>query len=81
MGEYADMMLDGTCCQYCGEVIDTDNGYPTSCASCAREERKRDGVTYTKCGSPRPSKTRCGVCNKLIKKTGLKDHMRDKHNA
>lgn len=35
MGEYADMMLDGTCCQFCGEYLGSDNDFPTSCASCA----------------------------------------------
>lgn len=80
MGEMADAMLDGTFCQYCGDFLDSDNGYPTSCASCEQEERKTNGITYTKGGSPRPSKIRCELCNKLVKKTGLKDHMRDKHN-
>lgn len=31
MGEMAEMMLDGTMCQYCGEYLGSDNGYPTSC--------------------------------------------------
>ncbi len=79
MGEYAEMMLDGTCCQYCGEYIGSDAGYPQTCGDCARELRK-DNMTYTKGGSTRPSKTRCEVCNKLVKKIGLNDHMRDKHN-
>ena len=35
MGEIAEMMLDGTMCEQCGEFIDTDNGYPTLCAGCA----------------------------------------------
>jgi hypothetical protein len=78
MGEYADMMLDGTCCQYCGEYIGSDAGYPQSCG-CERKERGLSEITYTECGQPRPSKIRCEVCNKLVKKTGLKDHMRDKH--
>jgi len=38
MGEYADMMLDGTVCQHCGEYLGTDNGYPTSCAACEGDE-------------------------------------------
>ena len=38
MGEYADMMLDGTCCQYCGTYIGSDNGYPTSCGCCDDSE-------------------------------------------
>lgn len=69
MGEYAEMMLDGTCCQYCGEYLGSDAGYPQSCPSCAEEEAERDDP-----------KTRCKICNKRVKKVGLKDHMRDKHN-
>lgn len=38
MGEYAEMM--GTCCQTCGEYLGSDNSFPTSCASCSREERR-----------------------------------------
>ncbi len=38
MGEYAEMMLDGTCCSFCGEFIGTDNGYSTPCASCADDD-------------------------------------------
>lgn len=37
MGEYAEMMLDGTCCNYCGEYLGSDNGYPTSCRACTEE--------------------------------------------
>lgn len=38
MGEYAEMMLDGTCCQSCGEYLGSDNGFPTFCPSCADDE-------------------------------------------
>lgn len=31
MGEIAEAMLDGTLCQFCGEYIGSDNGFPTSC--------------------------------------------------
>lgn len=34
MGEIADMMLDGTLCQSCGEYLDSDNDCPTYCAAC-----------------------------------------------
>lgn len=49
MGEYAEMMLDGTCCSSCGEFLDIDGlvtgefepqGYPGLCASCRRDERR-----------------------------------------
>lgn len=37
MGEYADMMLDGTCCAGCGEFLFDDDplGIPTYCPACA----------------------------------------------
>lgn len=35
MGEIADMMLEGTLCQTCGEYIDDDiGGFPRTCAGC-----------------------------------------------
>jgi len=36
MGEYAEMMLDGTCCSSCGEYLDCDPaGYAQQCPSCS----------------------------------------------
>lgn len=43
MGEIADMMLDGTTCQGCGEFLRDGSdgpGYPGYCAGCARDERE-----------------------------------------
>ena len=36
MGEIAEMMLEGTLCQTCGEFMDDNdaNGYPRSCGGC-----------------------------------------------
>ena len=34
MGDMADMMLDGTMCQECGQYIGNPVGYPRSCDSC-----------------------------------------------
>jgi len=34
MGDIAEMMLDGTLCQSCGEYIGRDSGYPMFCAGC-----------------------------------------------
>ena len=37
MGEIADMMLDGTLCECCGEYIGEDSGYPGYCSEeCAK---------------------------------------------
>jgi hypothetical protein len=53
MGEYAEMMLDGTCCSSCGEFLDVDglasgsfepSGYAQMCASCRRAERSEPRV-------------------------------------
>lgn len=35
MGDIADMVLDGTLCQECGEYVGDDIGYPRSCAGCS----------------------------------------------
>jgi len=42
MGDIADMMLDGTLCERCGEYIGTDNGYATLCPSCEEEEKESE---------------------------------------
>ena len=34
MGDIADMMLDGTMCQVCGEFQGDPVGYPITCAGC-----------------------------------------------
>ena len=33
MGEIAEMMLDGTLCEQCGEYIGEGEGYPRACDS------------------------------------------------
>ena len=39
MGEIADMMIDGTMCQVCGEFInEVPPGYPITCAGCGGDE-------------------------------------------
>lgn len=50
MGEYAEMMLDGTCCESCGEVFDDIlcgaeiPGFPRMCKTCAKiaEQMEQD---------------------------------------
>jgi hypothetical protein len=45
MGEYAEMMLDGTCCSCCGEYLDGDgDGFPVMCPSCADHEQAPEQV-------------------------------------
>jgi len=39
MGDAADMMLDGTMCEECGEYLDDGSpGYPRKCSGCKSEE-------------------------------------------
>ncbi len=38
MGEIADSMLNGDFCQFCGEDLESGNGFPQSCASCMEED-------------------------------------------
>ena len=39
MGDIADLMLDGSLCEQCGEFIDSDApGHPRLCAACSKEE-------------------------------------------
>lgn len=41
MGEYAEMMLDGTCCSGCGEFLGSSQGYPIECRSCSQSSGQR----------------------------------------
>lgn len=76
MGDIADMMLDGTLCEGCGEYLGADGGYPQRCPVCARALKTE---VRTHPYFPSASKVACTVCQRLVKKAGLKDHMRDKH--
>lgn len=67
MGEIAEMMLDGTLCEGCGDYLGSDNGYPTRCAACRRAE------------VPSVGKVKCPTCGKRVTPVGLADHVRVKH--
>lgn len=78
MGEYAEMMLDGTCCECCGEYIGLDGGFPQYCSKKCAVARG----AYWPLKKDKPSrKTRCPECGKNVKIAGLKDHMRDMHGS
>ena len=72
MGEVAEMMLDGTLCQFCGVYLDGGaDGYPRSCG-CENEP------TYS---PPVSTKIPCPICGKKCKNAnGVKAHMRAKHS-
>jgi hypothetical protein len=49
MGDIADMFLDGTCCQYCGEILDCEgSGYPVSCAGCSEPQENKKNINRFK---------------------------------
>lgn len=37
MGDITDMILDGTLCEVCGELMDDGCEYPHKCPSCQKE--------------------------------------------
>ena len=71
MGEFAEMMLDGTLCEGCGVYMGQSFG-ACRCQDCQSDDR---GIK-----SPQASgKTACRVCSRRVRLTGIKDHMRDVH--
>ncbi|WP_419797278.1 MAG: hypothetical protein ACNI26_13215 [Terasakiella sp.] len=81
MGEYAEMMLDGTCCCFCGEFLGpSGDGFPVACASCAAEEVKSVFPSVKKLKNKRSHK--CGKCGRKFRgEQGLHDHQRDAHGG
>jgi hypothetical protein len=69
VGEYADMLLDGSYCEVCAMPFGDGDapGYPRTHRRC------REPVP------PTPPKPKCPVCGKKVKPTGLTDHQRDAH--
>lgn len=42
MGEMAEDLIDGSCCQICGEYFTEDHGYPVVCKECWRAMSKKE---------------------------------------
>ncbi len=40
MGEIADWLIQGGGCEWCGEYIGEEEGYPRLCGGCAEDARK-----------------------------------------
>lgn len=40
MGEASELMLDGTCCQECGEEMGEGDGYPRTCGGCRGNDKR-----------------------------------------
>lgn len=72
MGEIAEMMLDGTLCQCCGEYLGSDGGYPMFCASCGGDDEMEDmPVRKKKSHKPNPDAPKiwgCTGCKKMFRK-------------
>jgi len=66
MGEYADMLIDGTCDFYTGEYIGEGPGYPRTLRNKPKMHKKGE-------------MTQCAICKKWVKKAGLIDHTKAKH--
>lgn len=89
MGEIAEMMLDGTLCESCGEYIGESGwGIPRYCSpECAANrgadyQRMPEDYRHEPRTSRSRRKIRCDLCGKRCKsEDGLAMHMRDKHGA
>lgn len=68
MGEIAEMMLDGTLCEACGEFIWGGSGFPQYCSRFCAASR---GVT---CDDPKPKKQKT---KKPVKKVMIEDEWLD----
>ncbi len=80
MGEIAEMMLDGTLCEGCGEFIGNNVGYPQYCSDQCAADR---GLSL-KPHKPLQEKKRhkCTACNKKFQRLGsLKQHWLVKHEG
>lgn len=73
MGKVAEMMLDGTLCQVCGDFMGDDCGYPRTCAACQYEDKVAHSLAHP------AEKVPCPKCGKRVKAVGLADHVRDVH--
>lgn len=74
MGEIADMMLDGMLCEGCGVYMHGEPpGHTRKCADCIRSYREESVHLKLQ------QKEKCQHCNKMIRKIGMRDHIRDVH--
>ena len=93
MGEIADMVVEGECCQICLCAFQNPGlGYPFTCTGCGGDvpedddeldEEFFDNAVLTPPGADvieMVTKRECPVCGKKLKGTqGVMDHLRDKH--
>lgn len=90
MGEIADMMLDGTLCEGCGEYLDGESdGIPRYCGGCdssvpmhytTPKDRRRSANSTASINARKPF--RCPTCPRRFgTAVGMKHHHRDVHGA
>lgn len=82
MGEIADMMLDGTMCQVCGEYLFTDPpaGYPITCDGC--KSRGDDPNDFVAVNVKDPKTVECPepLCERKFRnRQAAAQHWVDKH--
>lgn len=47
MGEVADDMINGRCCQWCNEYFEKEHGYPVVCKACgASDDHDKDNPEH-----------------------------------
>ncbi len=85
MGEIAEMMLDGTLCECCGEYMGDGDGYPGYCsAECAGDRGLEYGAPVQRQTPPptpkQKAETLCQRCGKMLcGQRALQQHIKDKH--
>lgn len=73
MGEIAELMVNGDICGGCGVTLrGASEGYPRYCKLCASAAQ----ITVEK-----TAKTKCPICLRVVKATGLADHTRVMHRS
>lgn len=87
MGEYAEMMLDGTCCASCGEFMGhfgEPDGFPGYCSpQCASDAGIDMDPVYCPPSARRNARdTPCPICKRKFRgEQGAAQHMRDAHSG
>ncbi len=77
MGEIADQIVNGEICRECCCPDGEERGYPFTCSECGGGKEESDGpITKYK---QKPKKSNCPICNKLAKRVGFLDHIKDCH--
>lgn len=90
MGEIAEMMLDGTLCEGCGEYLDGDgDGVPRYCGGCKApapmhyttpKGRRRQANQESVIDARKPFK--CGTCGRRFKiASAVAQHAKDVHRG